>query len=95
MLLTPTLLIMELSKHELSVLRHLCRYPDKTLEETCLKLGIALIEINEIEYTLLSQKLIQVQQVKYKKTADDTFKLRLYRATQDGLKVSKIAVKSG
>lgn len=83
---------MELSKNELAVLRHLCRYPDKTLEETCLNLGIDMLEINEIEYSLLSQNLIDLHQIKYKKTQDDTFKVRLFRATEDGQRIAKIAV---
>lgn len=83
---------MELTKDELAVLRFLCQHPDHTIEDTCLALGIDALEINTIEYALLSQGLVVVSLIKYRKTSEGHIKLRLYQATDAGKRMARIAV---
>lgn len=83
---------MELTKDELAVLRYVCQHPDSTIEESCQILAIDAIEINTIDSALLSQGLVTVSLIKYRKTNEGYIKMRLYQVTETGKRVARIAV---
>ena len=83
---------MELTKDELSVLRYLNQHPDSTIEKSCSALGIDLLYVDAIDTALLSQGLVKVSLLRYRKVQEGYCQLRHYQVTDTGQRITRIAV---